>query len=267
MAPSLDFSHWWAKEIRSGTPVVVTMQNPNYSVLEIDGPDAAAFRPADKGRGRNAKQVTWVLLLKAHRAVGCVAWLAAGLWSLLGALKKRVFFGQGCSTESDKPGKGRLLFRFLRGFLVLSIAMLALEMIAYWKGWHFKKPNLQLPESLHMPETTAIQGWMHNAYLCWLAFRSNYIAYPIQVLSNFCIVLFMIQSLDRIILCLGCFWIKLKKIKPTIDGDPFKADDVESSGSEYPMVLIQIPMCNEREVIYILLLLILHSCSIGCFFT
>ncbi|CAL9049241.1 unnamed protein product [Musa banksii] len=248
MAPSLDFSDWWAKEIRSGTPVVVTMQNPNYSVLEVDGPGAAAFRPADKGRGRNAKQVTWVLLLKAHRAVGCVAWLAAGLWSLLGALKKRVFFGQGFSTESDKPGKGRLLFRFLRGFLVLSIAMLALEMIAYWKGWHFKKPNLQLPESLHMPETTEIQVWMHNAYLCWLAFRSNYIAYPIQVLSNFCIVLFMIQSLDRMILCLGCFWIKLKKIKPTIDSESFKADDVESSGSEYPMVLIQIPMCNEREV-------------------
>ncbi|RZR73033.1 hypothetical protein BHM03_00019276 [Ensete ventricosum] len=240
MAPGLDFSDWWGKEIRSGTPVVVTMQNPNYSVLEIDDPDAAAFRPVDKGRGKNAKQVTWVLLLKAHRAVGCVAWLAAGLWSLLGAVKKRVFFGQGCSVEIDKPGKGRLLFRFLRGFLVLSIVMLALEMIAYWKGWHFKKPNLQLPESLHMPDTTEIQGWMHNAYLCWLAFRADYIALPIQVLSNFCIVLFMIQSLDRMILCLGCFWIKLKKIKPTIDGNPFKADDVEISGSEYPMVLIQV---------------------------
>ncbi|WOL17281.1 hypothetical protein Cni_G26072 [Canna indica] len=247
--PSLDLSDWWTKEIRSGTPVVVTMQNPNYSVVEIDGPGAAAgFQSMDKGRGKNAKQFTWVLLLKAHRAVGCVAWLAAGLWALLGAIKKRLFLRQGLSVESDKPSKGKLFFTFIRGFLVLSIAMFALELIAYWKGWHFKKPNFLLPEDLHIPETTEIRGWMHAAYLSWLAFRADYIAYPIQVMSNFCIILFIIQSVDRMVLCLGCFWIKLKKIKPTIDGDPFKADDVECSGSKYPMVLIQIPMCNEREV-------------------
>ncbi|WOK92664.1 hypothetical protein Cni_G01355 [Canna indica] len=251
MAPSLDLPDWWAKEIRNGTPVVVTMQNPNYSVLELDGPEAtaAAFRSLDKGgRGKNAKQVTWVLLLKAHRAVGCVAWFAAGLWTLLGAIKKRLILWRGCSVESDKPEKGRLLFKFLKAFLVLSIAMLALEVVAYWKGWHFKNPTLHLPENLHIPETTEIRGWMHTAYLSWLAFRADYIAYPIQFLSNFCIILFIIQSLDRLILCLGCFYIKLKKIKPSIEGNPFKTDDVEDSTCDYPMVLVQIPMCNEREV-------------------
>ncbi|THU71840.1 hypothetical protein C4D60_Mb04t05770 [Musa balbisiana] len=248
MASSLDLSAWWAKKIRNGTPVVVTMQNPNYSVVEIDGPGAAAFRSMDKDRGKNAKQFTWVLLLKAHRAVGCVAWLATALWELLRAVKKRLLLRRGFSTESDKPGKGRSLLRFLRAFLVLSVVMLAFEMIAYWKGWHFKKPNLHLPDNLHIPEATEIRGWMHTAYLSWLAFRADYIAYPIQVVTNFCIVLFIIQSLDRMILCLGCFWIKLKKIKPSINGDPFKSDDIEGSGSEYPMVLVQIPMCNEREV-------------------
>jgi hypothetical protein len=49
---------------------------------------------------------------------------------------------------------------------------------------------------------------------------------------------------------LGCFWIKYKKIKPRIEVDPFKSDDVEASGYEYPMVLVQIPMCNEREVMH-----------------
>ncbi|CAL9160624.1 unnamed protein product [Musa hybrid cultivar] len=248
MASSLDLSAWWAKKIRNGTPVVVTMQNPNYSVVEIDGPGAAAFRSMDKDRGKNAKQFTWVLLLKAHRAVGCVAWLATALWALLHAVKKRLLLRRGFSTESDQPGKGRSLLRFLRAFLVLSVVMLAFEMIAYWKGWHFKKPNLHLPDNLHIPEATEIRGWMHTAYLSWLAFRADYIAYPIQVVTNFCIVLFIIQSLDRMILCLGCFWIKLKKIKPSINGDPFKSDHIEGSGSEYPMVLVQIPMCNEREV-------------------
>ena len=32
---------------------------------------------------KNAKQVTWVLLLKANHVVSCVAWLATMLWPLL----------------------------------------------------------------------------------------------------------------------------------------------------------------------------------------
>lgn len=86
------------------------------------------------------------------------------------------------------------------------------------------------------------------AYVAWLTFRADYIAPPIQALSKFCVVLFLIQSVDRMILCLGCLWIKYKKIKPRIDGVPFKSDDVEGSCYEYPMVLVQIPMCNEKEV-------------------
>lgn len=250
MAPSLNLTEWLSgKDSRKlGTPMIVTMENPNYSLLEIDGPgslegsNVLAPSSVDKGRGRNAKQFTWVLLLRAHRAAGCVAWLAAALWSLLGAVKKRLALrpdgGDDDASESDRPWKGKLLFRFLKGFFLLSLAALAFEMVAYWNGWHFQKP------SLYLPEATEVQGWTHSAYLSWLSFRSNYIAYPIQTLSNFCVVLFIIQSLDRLALCVGCFWIKVKKIKPRIEGDPYK-DDVEHG---YPMVLVQIPMCNEREV-------------------
>ncbi|ONK69662.1 uncharacterized protein A4U43_C05F25410 [Asparagus officinalis] len=237
MPPSLNFSEWWAKDSPKGTPVVVTMENPNYSLVEINGPegdDSIKFLSSEKGRGKNAKQFTWVLLLKAHRAAGCVAWLATGLWALLGAIKKRAALG----PESENPGKGKLLLKFLKGFLLVSLIALAFEVVAYWNGWHFQKPNL------HIPGTIEIEGWMHSAYLAWLAFRADYIAYPIKALSNFCVLLFVIQSIDRLVLCLGCFWIKLKKIKPIIEGDPYKAD-VEDG---YPMVLIQIPMCNEREV-------------------
>lgn len=63
-------------------------------------------------------------------------------------------------------------------------------------------------------------------------------------LSEFCVVLFMIQSLDRFILGLGCFWIKLKNIKPKIYGEAYDIEDASS----FPMVLVQIPMCDEREV-------------------
>ncbi|KAL0324005.1 UNVERIFIED_CONTAM: putative xyloglucan glycosyltransferase 5 [Sesamum calycinum] len=102
MAPRLNLFDWWARDAAKGTPVIVKMENPDFSIVEIDGPDAA-FKPVEK-------------------------------------------------------------------------------------------------------------------------------------------------SLDRLILCLGCLYIKLKKIKPEVNGDPFQLDDPEGAHCNYPMVLVQIPMCNEREV-------------------
>jgi xyloglucan glycosyltransferase 4 len=236
MAPRLDFSSWWMKDSQKGTPVVVKMEDPNFSVVKINGADAA-FRPVDKNRGKNAKQVRWVLLLKAHRAVGCVTWLVTVLWDLLGAIKKRLVRRQGVAVE-----KGKLLFRIISLFLLISLAVLAFEVVAYFQGWHFGNTNL------HIPHTSDFQRWFHMVYVAWLTFRADYIAPPIQALSKFCIVLFLIQSVDRMLLCFGWFWIKFKKVKPMINGDPFKVDDVEGSVCIYPMVLVQIPMCNEKEV-------------------
>jgi hypothetical protein len=122
------------------------------------------------------------------------------------------------------------------------LAVLAFEVVAYFQGWHFGNPNL------HIPHTSDFERLFHMAYVAWLTFRAEYIAPPIKALSKFCIVLFLIQSVDRMLLCFGCFWIKFKKVKPRINGDPFKVDDVEQSVCNYPMVLVQIPMCNEREV-------------------
>ncbi|KAL5973928.1 putative xyloglucan glycosyltransferase 5 [Asimina triloba] len=241
MAPSLDFSNWWAKETRKGTPVIVKMENPNFSVVEIDAP-GAAFKQVDKDRGKNAKQFTWILLLRAHRAVGCLAWVASVLWALLGTINKRLIFRQGVAMESDKASKGWLLLRFIRASLMVALVILAFEVVAHMNGWHFQRPDLYIP---HKAE---IEGWVHLVYLSWLSFRADYIAAPIMALSNFCVVLFLIQSLDRTILCIGCFWIKYKKIAPKSEGDPFKTEDLEGSDCDYPMVLVQIPMCNEREV-------------------
>uniref|UniRef100_A0A7N0U8C2 Glycosyltransferase 2-like domain-containing protein n=1 Tax=Kalanchoe fedtschenkoi TaxID=63787 RepID=A0A7N0U8C2_KALFE len=246
MAPRLDYSDWWAKDTRKGTPVVVTMENPNFAVVEIDGPDDA-FRPVERNRSKNAKQVTWVLLLKAHRAVGCLTWLAASLWALLGAIKKRLILRQGLGTEQGKSARGALLLKVIRAFWMVSLALLAFEMVAYLRGLHY----IQRPE-LRIPNPSDIQGLIHWVYVTWLGIRADYIAPPIRGLSKFCVVLFLIQSADRMLLCLGCLWIKYKRLKPKISEDvsSANADDVERSGSgyDYPMVLVQVPMCNEREV-------------------
>lgn len=247
--PGLGLAYPWGRDVRRGTPVVVTMENPNYSVVEIDGPEAEALRsvvpPMDKGRGRSrsrsAKQFTWVLLLRAHRAAGCLVSLAAVAWALPSALAKR--FRRAAAAEGLGHGRGWLLYRFIKGLLALSLLALTVELAAYWNGWHFQRPNLTVPE-LHVPEVVDIQGWLHTAYLAWTSFRTDYIRRPIEFLSKVCILLFVVQSLDRLVLCIGCFWIKLKKIKPRIEGDPFR----EGSCYLHPMVLVQIPMCNEKEV-------------------
>ncbi|KAG5040213.1 hypothetical protein JHK82_012331 [Glycine max] len=231
----------WMKETQKSTPVVVTMENPTFSVVEINGVDAA-FRPVEKTRSKNAKQVTWFLFLKAYHAIGCVTWFATVLWSLMGAKRKRLIDREGVTLESEKMEKGKVLFTVIKVFLVSSLVVLVFEVVAYLQGWHFGNP------SLHIPRAADLEGLMHLVYVAWLRFRGEYIAPPMQALSKFCIVLFLIQSVDRMVLCFGCFWIKYKRIKPKIDGDALKVDDIEGSACSHPMVLVQIPMCNEREV-------------------
>ena len=83
MAPSFD---WWAKETHRGTPVVVKMQNPNnWSMVELESPlneDVYIHKGNNK---KTPKQLTWVLLLKAHKAAGCLTSIAAAV-SPLGGL-------------------------------------------------------------------------------------------------------------------------------------------------------------------------------------
>ncbi|KAK3135108.1 hypothetical protein QOZ80_5BG0414640 [Eleusine coracana subsp. coracana] len=241
MAPS-----WWGRDARAnggGTPVVVKMENPSWSISEV-AESAAAPPPGSPacggkaGRGKNARQITWVLLLKAHRAAGRLTGAASAALAVAAAARRRVAAGR---TDGDAPAPGEstaLRARFygcIRLFLVLSMLLLAVEVAAYLQGWHLEVPSL-----------LAVDGLFAAAYAGWMRARLEYLAPPLQFLTNACVVLFLIQSVDRLVLCLGCFWIRLKGIKPV----PMAAgkDDVEAGAEDFPMVLVQIPMCNEKEV-------------------
>ncbi|WVZ20761.1 hypothetical protein V8G54_008083 [Vigna mungo] len=263
MAPPL--FNWGVKDTHRGTPVVVKMENPNWSMVELEGPEeddlmtptspTGVSRDKGKGRGKNAKQLTWVLLLKAHRAAGCLTSLAPALWGLVAAVKRRVAAGK---TDADTDG-GRELenptvktrFYFcIKVFLWLSVFLLFFEVAAYFKGWHFVAARIQLEHFLWAP-AFGLKDFFVWFYARWVFVRVEYLAPPLQFLTNACIVLFLIQSVDRLALCLGCFWIRFKKIKPVPkSGDAIV--DLESGESKgfsfFPMVLVQIPMCNEKEV-------------------
>lgn len=207
----------------------------NFTLLQVHDLDSPMFPEKQKATSR--KQFTWFLLLKLHRVMTCLSWLTNGLKSTFALVKKRVSLAD-MSDEGPKS-RGRL-YRFIKVFLALSIGGLVVEIIAHFNRWN-----------LHMIHPWEVQSLLQWSYMAWLSFREEYVAPLVLFVSKFCIVLFLIQSLDRLALCIGCFWIKYKKLKPTIDAD---ASDLEDP-SNFPMVLVQIPMCNEREVTESILLL------------
>ena len=260
MAPSFN---WWAKEAHRGTPVVVKMENPNWSMVEISSPDedgdvlAGEFTVKKGGRGKNAKQITWVLLLKAHRAAGCLTSLASAGLGLASAVRHRVQSGR-TDSEPDSVSSGPEESPAFRGrfygcikiFLWLSVVLLGFEIAAYFKGWHIGTPDLQrlMAFSSSLGSSSfGVQDAFDSVYSSWVRFRVEYLAPLLQFLADACVVLFLIQSADRLILCLGCFWIKFKRIKP-VATTMTEAKDPEKGGEDFPMVLIQMPMCNEKEV-------------------
>ncbi|PSS17312.1 Xyloglucan glycosyltransferase [Actinidia chinensis var. chinensis] len=263
MAPS-SFD-WWSKEATRGTPVVVKMENPNnWSMVELESPSDEDFlhgsgedpnrtRYPEKARNKNAKQLTWVLLLKAHRAAGCLTSVAAAMYGLTAAIRRRVAAGK---TDTDAENDGNRtaenpavktrIYSCIKVFLWLSVLLLGFEIAAYCKGWHFGSPNLQFQYLSALANPVAVKGLFGSLYSRWVLIRVDYLAPLLQFLTNACIVLFLVQSLDRLVLCLGCLWIRLKKIKPVPKQGPI---DLESGdGCFCPMVLVQIPMCNEKEV-------------------
>ncbi|CAN6450145.1 unnamed protein product [Victoria cruziana] len=236
-----DFGEWWGRESHRGTPVVVKMENPNWSMLELESPEDQL---SDKGRGKNAKQLTWVLLLKAHKAAGCLTSIASATWGLGSAIKRRVS-SSSAVADLDAVGAGRTrrFYSCIKAFLFIAILMLGFEVVAFYKGWHFN------PRRLHLPASFGLQSLLHSLYSFWVFIRVEYLAPPLRFLAELCIVMFLIQSLDRMVLVLGCFWIRFKKIKPVPKSEMGANADLEGgSDVDYPMVLIQIPMCNEREV-------------------
>ncbi|PKA54242.1 putative xyloglucan glycosyltransferase 12 [Apostasia shenzhenica] len=257
MAPSFK---WWSKETHRGTPVVVKMENPNWSISEISSLDdeedvggADEFSGVRKGgRGKNAKQITWVLLLRAHRAAGCLTYFASAAVGLASAVRRRVSSGRTDSESGASPAEGspavrRRFYSCIKIFLWLSIVLLAFEIVAYLKGWHITAADLRNFPDLHgisLPSSFGFRSLFGSIYSGWVRFRVDYLAPPLQFLANACVILFLIQSADRFILCLGCFLIRFKGIKPV----PKAIGEDEEAGEHFPMVLIQMPMCNEREV-------------------
>jgi hypothetical protein len=63
--------------------------------------------------------------------------------------------------------------------------------------------------------------------------------------TNSFIVLFLIQSVNRLFLCLGCLWIKRKDIKPM--HLVANKDDVETGSDDFPMFSCRCPCATSER--------------------
>ena len=152
--------------------------------------------------------------------------------------------------EKENPAVKTRFYFCIKMFLWVSLILLGFEIAAYFKGWHFGAPKLlqfQLQSLWATP--LGVKGVFDWIYSRWVLVRVEYLAPPLQFLANACIVLFLVQSIDRLVLCLGCFWIRFKKIQPVLKEDNLVDLESGEKGGYFPMVLVQIPMCNEKEVI------------------
>lgn len=77
--------------------------------------------------------------------------------------------------------------------------LLVFELLAYFKGRHFS------------PVT--VVDFVEVVYANWFEIRARYLAPALQSFTNVCVVLFLVQSFDQVLLVLGCLWIKFRRLK------------------------------------------------------
>ncbi|XP_073151624.1 probable xyloglucan glycosyltransferase 6 [Henckelia pumila] len=229
-SPNYEFQEWWNKQRTDNEHTDDHLfQNSAFLTVDIQSPTSAAA----KDRSRSARQLSWIYLLKFHQIAHTVAFLSNGFISIIRTANRRI------TTASAVPRFESRFYKIIKFFLLISVCLLFFELVAYFKGWHFSPPTLE----------SEVEDVLEYVYAKWLVIRANYLAPPLQSLVNVCIVLFLVQSVDRLVLVLGCFYIKLRGLKPVAEMD-YEHDDETGRGSvdNFPMVLLQIPMCNEREV-------------------
>ncbi|XP_073014975.1 probable xyloglucan glycosyltransferase 6 [Primulina eburnea] len=229
-SPNYEFQEWWNKQRTDNEQSDHhLLQNSAFLTVDIQSPTSTAA----KDRSRSARQLSWIYLLKFHQITHTVAFLTNGFISIICTANRRI------TTASAVPRLESRFYKIIKFFLFISVCLLIFELFAYFKGWHFSPPTLE----------SEVEDLLEYVYAKWLVTRANYLAPPLQSLVNVCIVLFLVQSVDRLVLVLGCFYIKLRGLKPMAEMDN-EQDDETGSGNvdKFPMVLLQIPICNEREV-------------------
>ncbi|KAJ6319261.1 hypothetical protein OIU76_004950 [Salix suchowensis] len=177
----------------------------NTAFLTVEIHSPTSDPTVDKGHTLSERQLSWLWLLKFQQLATSLAWLTNGSIDLLRTANRRI-----AASKTDSPSDSSIssrLYRIIKYFFISGDSAVVLRVGSVFEGMAFQSP------------VGGVGGGRGLESLC-------------QV------------SVDRIVLILGCFWIKYRKLRPVAAAGYVGRDNLE----DYPIVLVQIPMCNEREV-------------------
>lgn len=103
--------------------------------------------------------------------------------------------------------------------------------------------------------------------IVWAQLKAPLIVPALKIAVFICLLMSVMLFIERVYMGVVISLVKLFGRKPEkrYKYEPLK-DDVELGNSSYPMVLVQIPMYNEKEVCSLQLFFFAFSSSSSCFF-
>ncbi|KAJ6334009.1 hypothetical protein OIU78_011005 [Salix suchowensis] len=185
----------------------------------LDNPDSTAFLTVeisnpttsdptvDKGHTRSARQLSWLWLLKFQQLATSLAWLTNGSVYLLRTANRRIAASR-TDEPSDSSASSRRLYRIIKLFLLLVILLLCFRVSCLFQGMAFQPP------------VDGVGGGCRGESLCQVVGNKSWLPGAAAA------------ELDKCV-----------KLRPVAAVEYDGSENVE----DYPMVLVQIPMCNERE--------------------
>lgn len=95
--------------------------------------------------------------------------------------------------------------------------------------------------------------------MIWGQIKAPLVVPLLRLAVAVCLIMSLMLFIERVYMGIVIVLVKLFGRKPDrrYKWEPMK-DDVEAGNSIYPMVLVQIPMYNEREVLFLFLFLYQH---------
>lgn len=99
--------------------------------------------------------------------------------------------------------------------------------------------------------------------IIWAQIKAPLIVPLLRLSVVLCLIMSLLLFIERVYMGVVIVLVKLFGRKPhkRYNWEPMK-DDVELGNSAYPMVLVQIPMYNEREVLFFLFLSLILLCFV-----
>ncbi|XP_074366328.1 glucomannan 4-beta-mannosyltransferase 1-like [Apium graveolens] len=99
-------------------------------------------------------------------------------------------------------------------------------------------------------QSFTLNGIWDQILIFWNLIKAPLVVPLLRLMVNICLVMSVMLFIERVYMGIVKAFIKLLRRKPekNYKWEAMQAEDLELGSSAYPMVLVQIPMYNEREV-------------------